>query len=220
MNAVFTINFGDHDLLKEPVKTQNWDYICFTNNDIQSKGWEIRKVETDLENRLAARWVYINSHLFLQDYDFTILVGGQIKIDGNLNNFVNTYFNLNKLINVMEHPCRKCIYKEAEIVMRENIDTVDRVFPQIQRYHSEGFPVDFGLSACGIIGRWRNPKVEEFEKAWWEEVKSGSHRDQLSFDYIRWKLKFDSIHWLPYDVLFGKYFSVYIRKTERRIGYL
>ena len=218
-NCVFTINFGDHDLLKDPTfVTQGWDYICFTNNDLQSNVWQMRKVDLDLEDRLAARYVYINSHLFLDDYDYTLLVGGQIRIDGNLNDFTDTYFNFNKLINGMEHPCRRCIYKEAEIIMREKIDTPERVFPQIKRYREEGFPVDFGLSACGIIGRKRDPKVDEFERMWWGEVSKGSHRDQLSFDYVRWKLKFDKIHWFEYKVIFGKYFSVYIRKTNRRIG--
>jgi hypothetical protein len=216
--CIFTINFGDHDNLKEPYVSNGWDYICFTNNDLKSDVWQIRKIDTSLPDHLAARFVYINSHLFLADYNFTILVGGQIRLDGNINEFTNQYFNFNRLINVMEHPCRTCIYKEAEIVMREKIDTVENVFPQIKRYREEGFPVDYGLSACGIIGRWRNPMVEKFEKMWWNEVKNGSFRDQLSFDYVRWKMNFQSIHWFRYGVLFEKYFSVYIRKTNRRIG--
>ena len=35
-----------------------------------------------------------------------------------------------------------------------------------------------------------------FEAFWWNEVKNGSCRDQLSFDYARWKLDMP-IHYLP-----------------------
>lgn len=29
---------------------------------------------------------------------------------------------------------------------------------------------------------WDNTITEDFEKAWWHEVMTGSYRDQLSFD--------------------------------------
>ena len=36
-------------------------------------------------------------------------------------------------------------------------------------------------------------------KAWWQEVTNGSYRDQLSFNYIAWKLRF-SFHALDWDL--------------------
>jgi len=99
--------------------------------------------------------------------------------------------------NMMKHPCRNCIYKEAEIVIKENIDKSGNAQLQMAKYKEKGFPEDFGLNACGIIGRWNNEKTAEFERLWWDEVLQGSYRDQLSFDYVRW-LTGATVHNFPY----------------------
>jgi len=114
-----------------------------------------------------------------------LMIGGQIHIIGDLNN-LDIDFDAD--FNMMKHPCRTCIYQEAETIKNENIDKSLNFIPQIARYKKEGFPEEYGLNACGIIGRHNNAFTERFEKEWWHQVMIGSYRDQLSFDYVRWKL--------------------------------
>ena len=157
----------------------------FTNrDDIKSDVWKVIKVTTPLPNYLAARYVYINSHLFVpEEYDYSLMVGGQVHILGDLN-LLDIDFEAD--FNMMKHPCRTCIYQEAETIKKENIDKSLNFIPQMERYRAEGFPENFGLNACGIIGRKKGNANIIYERTWWHQVMTGSHRDQLSFDYVRW----------------------------------
>jgi len=209
--CIYTINFGNYDELREPYKTPGWDYIAFTNNkDINPCGWTIVQVDLpDLPDHLRARYVYINSHLYVPEYDYSLMIGGQIRPAADLDEFADKFMDFSKDFNMMKHPCRTCIYKEAEIILREKIDTPENVNPQMDRYRAAGFPANYGLSACGIIGRRNNKFVSEFNEMWWGEVKNGSFRDQLSFDFVRWTLSFPVPHYFDYsDTLHHGYFEI------------
>ena len=215
--CLFTIHFGGHDQPHEPFVSEGWDYLMFTNrDDIESDTWKVIKVTTPLPDYLAARYVYINSHRFVDGYDYSLMVGGQIHVIGDLNT-LDIDFSAD--FNMMQHPCRTCIYKEAEIIERENIDKTMNFVPQIAKYRDEGFPENYGLNACGIIGRHNNCFTEAFEREWWHQVMTGSYRDQLSFDYIRWKLG-GTVHSfaVPYwDFLHGDIFSIHEHGTGRKL---
>ena len=86
--CVYTIRFGGYDASHEPPKSDGWDYIVFSDREIESDVWETRIVRTPLGkeyNFMNARYVYINSHRFVPEYDFSLMVGGQIHINGDLN---------------------------------------------------------------------------------------------------------------------------------------
>jgi len=214
--CLFTIHFGGYDAPHEPFVSEGWDYLMFTNRtDIKSEVWQIRHVTTPLPNYLAARYVYINSHLFVPtEYQFSLMIGGQIHVVGDLNN-LDIEFGSD--FNMMKHPCRTCIYQEAETIRKENIDKTMNFVPQLERYRAEGFPENYGLNACGIIGRHNNRFTECFEQEWWHQVMTGSYRDQLSFDYVRWKLG-GTVHNFGYwETLAGDTFSVHQHGTGNRI---
>ena len=214
--CLFTIHFGGYDAPHEPFVSEGWDYLMFTNRtDIKSEVWQIRHVTTPLPNYLAARYVYISSHLFVPtEYQFSLMIGGQIHVVGDLNN-LDIEFGSD--FNMMKHPCRTCIYQEAETIRKENIDKTMNFVPQLERYRAEGFPENYGLNACGIIGRHNNGFTECFEREWWHQVMTGSYRDQLSFDYVRWKLG-GTVHNFGYwETLAGDTFSVHQHGTGNRI---
>ena len=185
--CIYTIKFGNYDPMREHYMTPGWDHILITDNDIAPPGWIVKKVNTPLPVFLAARYCYINSHRFVSEYDYSIMIGGQIRINADLDKFIENYIDLSIDINLMKHPCRTCIYKEAQIVMDVNLDTKENVIPHMEKYREDGFPENFGLSACGIICRRSNDVVAKHNDLWWNEVLNGSYRDQLSFDYVRWK---------------------------------
>ena len=226
--CLYTINFGSHDAPHEPFVSEGWDYLMFTNrDDIKSDVWKVIKVVSPLPNYLLARYVYINSHLFVpNEYDYSLMVGGQIHVNGDLNN-LDIDFDAD--FNMMKHPCRTCIYKEAEIIQRDNIDKTLNFVPQMARYRAEGFPENYGLNACGIIGRSRQNKyIGIFEQEWWHQVMTGSYRDQLSFDYVRWMLPHNGVYFgttptihnfaLEYwNLLHGVIFSVHQHGTGKKL---
>jgi len=212
--CLYTIYFGGYDNPYEPFVSEGWDYVMFTNrDDVESDVWKIIRVTTPLPDYLATRYVYINSHLFVpEEYDYSLMVGGQVRVIGDLNTLDIDFM---ADFNTMKHPCRTCIYQEAETIRKENIDKTMNFVPQMERYRAEGFPENFGLNACGIIGRHNNNITEDYERAWWHEVMTGSYRDQLSFDYVRWSFlqkgipirvhNFKTPYW---DLLKGNIFNI------------
>jgi len=215
--CIFTIRFGEYDASHEPPKSDGWDYIVFTDQDIESDVWDVRKVVTPLPNYLAARYVYINSHRFLDGYDYSLMVGGQIHVIGDLNTFAEQHMDFDADFNMMKHPCRECIYVEANTIEKENIDSSLNFISQMERYRADGFPENYGLNACGIIGRHNNGFTECFEREWWHQVMTGSYRDQLSFDYVRWKLG-GTVHNFGYWEMFNsEWFSVHQHGSGNRV---
>ena len=85
-------------------------------------------------------------------------------------------------------PIRKCIYDEERVVLAMKKDVKENTNPQINRYKKEGFPKNYGLLQSNILIRRHNsPDCIKLMEDWFEELKNGSHRDQLSFNYILWK---------------------------------
>ena len=48
----------------------------------------------------------------------------------------------------------------------------------------DGYPANAGLSECCVLLRRHTDAIKDFNEAWWEEIRRGSRRDQLSFDYV------------------------------------
>ena len=91
----------------------------------------------------------------------------------------------------INHPDRNCVYQEAEAVIELKKDIKDIVSIQTNRYTDENYPKNNGMIASGILYRkHNNPVLKELMDEWWNEVKSMSRRDQLSFNYVCWKRDF------------------------------
>ena len=190
--VIYTCITGAYELLDDPfVVSPGYDYVCFTNYDeIQSNVWQIRPIPEELNGLSEVkkqRCIKINPHKYLPEYDFSIWVDGSVKLRKDVNEFVENNCK-NSHIFIPTHPARNCIYKEADACIRMKKDTAANIEPQINRYKKEEFPKNFGLVQSNIILRYHNePDCIKLMETWWEEVKNGSHRDQLSFDYARWK---------------------------------
>lgn len=90
-------------------------------------------------------------------------------------------------IAVFSHMERNCLYKELEACIRLRKDNPQVMRDQVNRYRKEGYPYNNGLGETTALIRRHTPEAIEFCKAWWEELRANSVRDQLSFDYLMWK---------------------------------
>ena len=220
MKALYTINFGSYDPLHEPnVLTPGWDYVCFTDNpDLKSDIFDIRLVKTDFNGHLAARDYYINSQKYLPEYDLTIMIGGQVQVNCNLDDFMKAKCK-DKDFNMMVHG-RQCTYREAEENKKWFGDKGKAMIEkQMQDYKTDGFPKDFGLFAHGIIVRQSNDNIAHHEFLWWNEVSNPEYvtRDQLSFMYILWKHRLVTVHGFReyWDILRNEFYIYKHGKKER-----
>jgi hypothetical protein len=86
---------------------------------------------------------------------------------------------------VHKHPCRNCLYDEADVLLKEKIGTAALVQAEIDSYHAEKFPINMGLWANGFIARRHNQATEKLNEAWWKLYSKGCERDQISFPVAR-----------------------------------
>lgn len=205
--VIYTSIFGGYDnLIEDHYSINNADFICFTDSKIKSDRWTIIEslpLYTD-SNRNAKKFKVL-PHRFLTQYDYSIWIDGNIQIVGDVNELLNT--KKYQLYNHMEvFDKRNCIYEEANAILNfGNInskkhpekgiknwkDNPKIILNQINKYKKEGYPSNNGLATTPIIIRHHNDlEVINFNEKWWEEIKYNSRRDQLSFDYVAWKLKF------------------------------
>lgn len=191
--VVYTCITGNYDNLSSPkFLTDGFDYICFTDNKaITSDVWDIRPLPKETEGLSQVkkqRFVKINPHLLLSEYDISIWVDGNVTLKGDLNKFVKNVMTSDCSVYVPKHPQRDCIYTEANVVVKMGKDKSDITRPQMEKYKKEGFPEKYGLLQSNIILRKHNKQdCIKLMECWFNELKNGSHRDQLSFNYVSWK---------------------------------
>lgn len=183
---LYTCITGQYDQLHEfdtPFRK-----ICFTDRPIFSRGWEIQLV---VPRSKIFREVKIMPHKFLPEHDRSVWIDGHLQPQ-DLTVVERSGYTL------MKHAVRNCIYQESQECLRLGKDNPKTIGEQMSRYLLEGYPENNGLCATGVIIRDNNPDYYPFAEMWWNEVKTGSVRDQLSFNYCAWKtgLKFETFPYL------------------------
>ena len=212
--VVYTCITGGYDTLIEPsVVTEGFDYICFTDcTNIESKTWEIRKLPEEIKNLNTTdvkkqRAIKILPHRYLSEYDISIWVDGNVLIRDDLNTFINKECNTENNIFIPQHPIRQCIYDEAKECIKLKKDTKENIEPQVKRYKLEGFPLKEGMVQSNIIVRRHNSEnCIRLMEQWWNELYNGSHREQLSFNYVLWKNPDIKITLLPKSIYNSEFF--------------
>lgn len=223
-NVIYTCITGGYDTLIEPKKIDSdFDYVCFTDNDkLQSNVWEIRPMPKEVEcldNCRKQRFVKINPHIVLPEYNISIWIDGNIEIKDCLSDFIEENIKNEVSIFIPKHPSRKCIYEEALVCKQLKKDNINLIDKQIQTYKKEGMPANLGLPQSGIILRKHNDNsCIKIMESWWNEVKNKSLRDQLSFNYVLWKNKDVKVDYIDFEIYKSKWFHLYknhIRQGDR-----
>ena len=210
--VVYTCITGGYDGLIEPKYiSDGFDYVCYTDNpNLISYIWDIRPLpeETDeLSTIKKQRYVKLNPHRLLSEYELSIWVDGNVSLNGDLNEFVSDNIEPRISVYVPQHPSRNCLYAEERAVLSMKKDVKENTNPQINRYREEGFPYDYGLLQSNILLRMHNnPGCIKLMEDWFNEVKNGSHRDQLSFNYAAWKNEDVHIKYIDKMIYKSKWF--------------
>jgi hypothetical protein len=203
--ALYTCLYGDSEPLHEDVfgGVDGVDRFLFTDNP------KCRLADTEtvvdplngLDPARASRRAKLMPHRYLRDYEYSIyldnrarLLRDPIKIvkDAFLpTSIIGTWLRPRRSFWAFRHPHRDCIYDEAVVCAEAAMDRKESIENQMSVYRQEGFPKHFGLIAGTILVRNHgDEKLAELGERWFEQVLEGSKRDQLSFNYLCWKLGF------------------------------
>ena len=192
----YTCITGGYDSLKEPLTVpDNIDFICFTDDmQLKSAVWRIKPIPEELQflsDVKKQRIVKICPHRYLSEYDVSVWIDGNILVKGDLNSFISHYDLSQVPFYTRAHPCRNCIYDEMEACKQLGKDKSEIMQAQVSRYHAEGYPPHAGMAETNILLRKHNDRsCILLANLWASELLNSSHRDQLSFNYSCWKLKF------------------------------
>lgn len=191
--AVYTAIFGAYD---DPVPIRqpdpDVDYLLFADSTVKAAPppWQLRTVPAVFADpQRDARRLKTLAHLFLpQEYTVSVWVDGNCRIE-----HIRAGAILQLLgeadIAVPAHAERTCIFAEGETLLAHGLyNSPGRIARQMTAYQIAGLPRDFGLHHTNfLIRRHSTPSCIQFCCEWWQQIHSYSKRDQLSFDFVRWK---------------------------------
>lgn len=185
MKVCYTAIFGDYDDLKRPFVTKQpgWKFVCFTDQNIESDYWEIKKVPLIGETpSKTARWYKINAHKCL-DSEHSLWLDATFCINTNLNRWWKRFI---PPFTTIDHPFDDCIYKDANSCLQLGKGEPEKIKEQINFYYQDGLPEHFGLISSGVLMREHTKEVNAFCEQWWHQVARFSSRDQIAFTYAYW----------------------------------
>lgn len=204
--GVYTALFGPYDKVLEP-RYRQVPFILFTDQDMKSDGWQVKQTKRPHPDaRYASRFFFDQSCYCMPQFEYTIMHGAKTRLTMPPAKIVE-YLPDNIDIACFAHPHRRTVYEEARACIGWRKDKPEVIKAQMARYRQAGFPKSFGLSACILLVRRNTQQLRDFEDMWWNEVKNGSCRDQLSFDYCRWKTGME-VAYLPGNLFKSPMFRV------------
>lgn len=183
--CIYTVITDNYDYpFDHSIKAAGFDYICFTDNPVQSDFWEMRPIPEDIADLSPVRQnraIKIRPHIYLPEYDYSIY------IDANYD--LKSYPSVSgKIFSVNKHERRNCLYDEAQVCIYKNLDDIKTIQSQVDLYRANNMPKNYGLWHCNYMARYHNdPDCISIMNDWWEEVKNGSFRDQISLPYVLWQ---------------------------------
>ena len=192
--CVYTVITGDYDEVIEPEYiTDGMDHILFTNNPaIKSDIWEVRALDNPerLDDRYLSRAVKLLMYKYLPEYDYSVYVDGSIRVKGDVREFIDRY-HVSEPMLCFNHTKNESIYQEGEDCKKAKKDSAETIDLQMKRYREAGFPENYGIFGGGVLTRsHHDDRLNSIMDSWWNELRSGSIRDQLSFNYVCWKHDF------------------------------
>ena len=224
-NVVYTSIFDKYDEIQKQNLPDGWDWQCFS---------EENSLPIYEDNNRNAKRFKVLPHRYLQDYEYSIFIDGNMTVRGNIDELIEKYLSDANVAffshNENNLDARNSAYDEAQTIFdlgeknikrspeRGILNYKDNPFviqKQMERYRMLRYPANDGLITGMVILRRHNEKdcIETMED-WWTEIKYNSKRDQLSFNYCAWKndLKFN---YMDGDSRDNEYFY---RDTKPHIG--
>ena len=248
--VIYTSVFGkteenNYHLHKPDVVLDGYDFVCFTDDEtFKSDFWQVKLVKPLYDDgaRNAKRYK-LKPHIYLSEYEISVWVDIEVKITKDIDHLVESSLKDSNLAILNHELCgrtvsgdlnvRKCVYEEAKFIQwlgdnspkKQYKDNMDIIHAQVDRYRKDGYPENNGLARTTVVLRRHNESdVIKNSDAWWEEMKYGSRRDQISFNYVSWKhnLKFnyiqEDIDDNPYFLYMKKWRQ--IKRKEKRNSYI
>jgi len=205
--VVYSAVIGGKDHPRLQPQEEGVRYVLFTDTPVEVEGWENIVIPIHRNTRRTARKVKVLSHKYFPDADYTIWIDGNMQLTEKPSYYVKKYMHT-LAIACRPHPAWHCIYEEANQINLRRYEDTDVLVSWVKKLINENYPENNLLGETGLLVRnMAFYAMEEFENLWWECIEAYSQRDQLSFDYVMWRLGIsyeridrEEVVWLPHKV--------------------
>lgn len=190
--VVYTVILDGYDHLRK----MEWPGVCLSDGSVKLvPKWSVNNNWSSRGNtRVMSRKPKLLAHEFFPEAKYSIY------LDGNIDLLVSPVTVVEKCLKecdiaVFRHPQRDCIYEEAKACIEYHKGDPKVIRRQMEDYRKQGYPVHFGLAACFVLVRRHTSRTEQFNRIWYHEFSKYKQRDQLCFDYVRWRtgIRYDTI---------------------------
>jgi hypothetical protein len=201
--VVYTCWFGFSEHFNDFVydRADNIDFICLTDDrELKSAFWSARYVDFGmLDPARAAKKIKALPHQFLPEYDWSLYIDNTVRLKTSPQRIFDEFLaDAPSPLVCFRHSHRKCVYDEAEVVIKAGYDDPSRVRAQMRFYRHLGYPAKAGLATTSfLLRRHCDPVLRPVMKQWHEQVLCHSKRDQLSLNPVMWFEKFEPAY-LPF----------------------
>lgn len=211
--VVYTASIGRQIGMPQIQTYPNCEFVCISDFASESGNWKVVSPIFKHSNRIkVARWYKTHPHILFGDADWTIWMDDWF-VPINIYGLVELAKDGD--IGIYKHRHRDCIYEEAEVCIKMGLDDANIIKKQMGQYRRESYPSNFGLHETCIIVRRNTPSINELNEEWWNQIECGSHRDQLSFDFVVWKMGINLISLYPGDGYNNPYFKKDLARKKK-----
>lgn len=200
--TVITALSKGYDELRPPkVKTPGCEYVYYAQEPLDVPIWQFRPLP---QFPAQPPW-FAPKHVKVFPWRYclsprSVWVDASIEIIGSLADILQRYL-VTADIAAYRHMSRNCAYREAVVCSALKKDSPEVIRKQMESYKSRRFPQNAGLICGGVLFREHTDKVNRLSTGWWAEIIKHSHRDQLSFNYVCWRLG------IKYNILPGQLYG-------------
>ena len=201
-HVIYTAMVGGYDEIMQPkVVDDRFDYVLFSNdiNEDRVGVWQVRPIAyTNPDNTRICRYVKTHPEELLSGYEFSVWIDSNVVITSSkVYERAIELYNVGALIASINHLGRDCIYDEAFEVMCHRLELERIVVDWCHLLRREGYPKHNSLYETGVMFRIHdNDQIKDFNNLWWNCIEKYSKRDQLSFNYVLWKLNLNCEYFL------------------------
>lgn len=182
---VYTTVIGRTDPLREPLNPDGVRFVCFTDQPLSSRRWEIVQVpKTEAPNRQSHALKQL-SHEALPEAECTLWIDAAFVLHASPRDILA---RATQPVMGFKHPDRTRISQEAHAIVRAKKGRADDVFAQLAEYQAQGWDTDANpqphITNGGFLLRQHTPQVRAFNREWHHHVQTRCLRDQMSIDYV------------------------------------
>lgn len=192
--VVYTALCGPKSRLHEQqwLKTETGEpieYLCFTDQPAESipAPWKALPMSKPFADPCRnAKQYKVRPHLYFSRWDASVWIDANLRITRGFDELLPLLDEYPMVL--FKHFERDCLYDEANVCKSMGLDDPAIIDRQVAGYLERGFPPHYGLPECNTILRKAGHNgVDAVMESWWDEIRNGSRRDQLSFMYCIWK---------------------------------